>query len=396
MSRTFTSMIAAIAFFVGLIATGVVDVPISADAPENTVRPSNDSVEAVENDRDSASPSDKNQAPAPTIEVQHHAEDWVQRLQQLAMGGPAGQQEATERVRKLFLAAHRGQSLALAAQVAELLVDQLPGTEMAAQAEAFRIVAHVQRSEQLDARMGKLLSEFSRNYPSSPLPVQLYRWAGDELTARGQARSAVMLITQAIASSRGHRDVSELEAYLRMAKQTLELASRANAGQSSAPARRPAKPSLTKESSKYGAHLGKPLHLMGLTSTGQALSSSSLRGKWTLVHFWATWCPKCVSDTPDLKPLYERYAKQGVRFVGVSLDDDLAKLKQFTSDRGIDWPQLVVSSGDKAGWDTPLAEQNGISSIPAVFLLSPDGVVVEAGIDVPSGADRAIRHHLGL
>lgn len=399
MSRSLTPVIAAVAFFAGLIVTGVVDLPTAADPSKSAgAKTSEDGPDVVENGQDTQSPptTDDDQSATSSVEAEHLAEDWVHRVRRLAEGGTAGRAEANERVRKLFLAAHRGQSPLVAARVAELLIVQLPGTEMAAQAEAFRIVSHVQRIKQLDARTVQLLGEFSRNYKSSALPVQLYRWTGDQLTARGQAKAVMNLITQGIASSRGHRDVSELEAYLRMTKQTLKLASRAGDGSLGATARHPAKPSLTNKSSKYGAHLGKPLHLMGITSAGRALSNSSLRGNWTVVHFWATWCPKCVSDTPDLKPLYQRYAKQGVRFVGVSMDDDLAKLKKFTSDRGIDWPQVIISSGDDGGWDTPLAKQNGISSIPAVFLVSPDGVVVEAGMDVPSGVDRVIRHHLGL
>jgi thiol-disulfide isomerase/thioredoxin len=59
------------------------------------------------------------------------------------------------------------------------------------------------------------------------------------------------------------------------------------------------------------------------TPDGKALKLSKLqKGRWTVIDFWASWCPDCRKDIPSVKRMYEDFAQKGVQFVGVSFDTD--------------------------------------------------------------------------
>jgi peroxiredoxin len=72
---------------------------------------------------------------------------------------------------------------------------------------------------------------------------------------------------------------------------------------------------------------------------GKTWTLGKLKGKVVLINFWATWCPPCVKEIPDLEALYDEFNERGLVILGVA-DDDPAKLKKFVVDRGIRYPIL--------------------------------------------------------
>jgi thiol-disulfide isomerase/thioredoxin len=56
---------------------------------------------------------------------------------------------------------------------------------------------------------------------------------------------------------------------------------------------------------------------------------SDFRGKYVVLDFWASWCPDCRKDMPEVKALYEQFGKKGVQFIGISFDTDKAALEQL-------------------------------------------------------------------
>ena len=106
--------------------------------------------------------------------------------------------------------------------------------------------------------------------------------------------------------------------------------------------------------------------------TGNSLTLSAFKGKLVLVDFWATWCPPCVGELPNVIAAYQKYHRQGFEIVGISLDQDQAKLTAFLKEKGMTWAQYF----DGKGWQNKLAAQYGIQSIPATFLLDGEGNIV--------------------
>jgi len=113
---------------------------------------------------------------------------------------------------------------------------------------------------------------------------------------------------------------------------------------------------------------------------GEALSISRFKGKVVLVDFWATWCGPCISELPNVKAAYSKHRAAGFEIVGISLDQDRNKLKDFIAKHEMPWPQLF----DGQGWDSKLGRQYGIRSIPATFLLDREGKVIARDLRGPA------------
>ena len=98
---------------------------------------------------------------------------------------------------------------------------------------------------------------------------------------------------------------------------------------------------------------------------GNPLTLTAYKGKVVLVDFWATWCGPCVNELPNVLAAYKKFHDQGFEIVGISLDEEEAKLTGFLKDQGMTWAQYF----DGKGWENKLAVRYGIQSIPATFLL---------------------------
>jgi thiol-disulfide isomerase/thioredoxin len=105
---------------------------------------------------------------------------------------------------------------------------------------------------------------------------------------------------------------------------------------------------------------------------GKPLSIASYKGKMVLVDFWATWCGPCRAELPNVIATYKKYHDQGFEIIGVSLDQDQAKLTGFTKSMNMTWPQFF----DGQGWQNKLAVKCGIESIPATYLLDGNGNII--------------------
>src|SRR5262249_48750434 len=114
-----------------------------------------------------------------------------------------------------------------------------------------------------------------------------------------------------------------------------------------------------------------------------------LRGKYVLIDFWATWCAPCVAELPRLQAAYAKYRDRGLEIVGVSLDETKTAVTDFVKARDVSWRQVHNAS---AGAD--LVEAFGVDSIPATFLVDPQGTIVRLELRGPA-LDRALAKLLG-
>ena len=124
---------------------------------------------------------------------------------------------------------------------------------------------------------------------------------------------------------------------------------------------------------------------------GRSVSTAQLKGKVVLVNFWATWCPPCREEIPELVSLQEKY-KDGLQIIGVSMDEDASpgEVRAFAAKAGINYP--VVMGKDIA------KEYGGVPALPTSFVVNRDGGVVQkhVGILQRDEVETEIRALLGL
>lgn len=119
------------------------------------------------------------------------------------------------------------------------------------------------------------------------------------------------------------------------------------------------------------------------STTGQRITSANYRGYVLLVEFFATWCAPCQESIPGIIRLRNRYGKQGLQVLGLSIDErgDRA-VGKFISARKITYP---VAHADDA-----LQAAYGVRSVPTLFLINRKGQVVEKFMGTSEEIEQAI------
>ncbi len=108
---------------------------------------------------------------------------------------------------------------------------------------------------------------------------------------------------------------------------------------------------------------------------GESLSIRSLRGKYVLLDFWASWCGPCRRENPNLVKAFNNYKDKNFTVIGYSLDGGNNALDSWTKaieKDGLLWYQI----SDLAGWNSLPVQLYGISSVPTNFLIDPNGKII--------------------
>lgn len=111
-------------------------------------------------------------------------------------------------------------------------------------------------------------------------------------------------------------------------------------------------------------------------TSGKSVSLSDFRGKYVLLDFWASWCPPCRKENPNVVKAYQQYKDKNFTVVGVSLDKDKDKWLKAIEDDQLTWTHL----SDLKYWDSEIPALYGVRGIPANVLLDPDGVIIAKNI----------------
>jgi thiol-disulfide isomerase/thioredoxin len=104
--------------------------------------------------------------------------------------------------------------------------------------------------------------------------------------------------------------------------------------------------------------------------TGKKRSLSEFRGKWVVVNYWATWCPPCLSEIPELVEFHDKHKDKDAIVVGVDFEDiKVAELKAFSESYFMSYPILRSKPA-------PKSDLGLITGLPTSFLISPQGELV--------------------
>lgn len=100
---------------------------------------------------------------------------------------------------------------------------------------------------------------------------------------------------------------------------------------------------------------------------GNKIKLSDYRGKIVFLNFWATWCPYCVREMPDLEAAHIELSKVGnAAILTINVQEDLEKVKEFVEENGLTLPVLMDYDGMTAGL-------YGVSSFPTTLVVDADG-----------------------
>lgn len=108
------------------------------------------------------------------------------------------------------------------------------------------------------------------------------------------------------------------------------------------------------------------------TPEGNTLALSDVKGKLTLIDFWAAWCKPCRAENPNVVKLYNAYHDKGFTIIGVSLDSRAEDWKKAITADGLTWHHI----SNLKRFRDPIAQRYNVDAIPATFLLDEDGVIV--------------------
>ena len=107
--------------------------------------------------------------------------------------------------------------------------------------------------------------------------------------------------------------------------------------------------------------------------SAQSLSDYVGNGKYTLVDFWASWCGPCRREMPVIKELYEEFGSKGLQVLGVAVWDEKDASVKAIKQLELPWPQILNAQ-------TVPTDIYGISGIPHIMLIDPEGVIVARGM----------------
>jgi peroxiredoxin len=97
-----------------------------------------------------------------------------------------------------------------------------------------------------------------------------------------------------------------------------------------------------------------------------------VRGKLTLIDFWASWCKPCRAENPNVVATYKKFKNQGFEVVGISLDKNRDQWLAAIQDDGLNWTQM----SDLRAWGSAACKTYNVTSIPTNFLIDENGVIL--------------------
>ncbi len=138
------------------------------------------------------------------------------------------------------------------------------------------------------------------------------------------------------------------------------------------------------------AQIGKPLEDFQLSDIhGKTVRLSNYAGKAVLINAWATWCPPCKAEMPDLNAYYQTHQDEGFVILAVNAGDSTKQAAAFASQKGLAFPVLLDPN-------IRFLTSLGVRSYPTSILVGSDGMVkaIHVGMFTPQSLDAEITPYL--
>jgi len=106
----------------------------------------------------------------------------------------------------------------------------------------------------------------------------------------------------------------------------------------------------------------KAPNVSGVDLSGGKISLYDFKGKAYLVNFWATWCPPCVAELPELQALHEKYKDRGLQVIAIAVDDVPEEVARFKADFKLTFPIFIDDTASSR-------RAYGLKGLPETFVL---------------------------
>lgn len=130
-----------------------------------------------------------------------------------------------------------------------------------------------------------------------------------------------------------------------------------------------------------------PVEFSGETDLGSKYGSEDTLGSVTVVNFWYAGCAPCRAEAGDLMEAYDKFAPEGVKFLGVNTRDQVAQAEQFAEQFGVEYPSIMDNAGGRATQQA-FAGQVPLNAVPTTLILDTEGRVAHRVLGQIAGASQ--------
>ena len=123
---------------------------------------------------------------------------------------------------------------------------------------------------------------------------------------------------------------------------------------------------------------------------GSSAHLSDTKGKYTVLQFWGSWCGPCRAENPSLAQLYRKYHDRGFEIFSIAIEQNPRNWQRAIAEDGMVWHYHAMESADFGG---PVSRHFNIKSIPAIFLINPDGNIMHVN-PAPDELDKILNERL--
>lgn len=123
---------------------------------------------------------------------------------------------------------------------------------------------------------------------------------------------------------------------------------------------------------------------------GSSAHLSDTKGKFTLLQFWGSWCGPCRAENPYLVKMYNKYHERGFEIFSIAIEQNPRNWQRAIQEDGMIWRYQSMESSDFGG---PISRHYNIKSIPALFLLNPEGNIMSVN-PAPAELDKILDSRL--